>query len=63
MTIREFTEVYDEWFEGEKINHKANSYNNYSYDYDYYSVIENYLDEKVIKIYHRDYDNMLVVVF
>lgn len=57
MTIREFTEVYDEWFEGEKINHKANSYNNYS------SVIENYLDEKVIKIYHRDYDDMLVVVF
>lgn len=28
-----------------------------------YTEIENYLDEKVIKIYHRDYDDMLVVVF
>ena len=46
---------------GEKISHKA--YCNYSYDYDYDSVIENYLDKKVIKIYHRDYDSMLVVVF
>lgn len=57
MTIREFTEVYDGYFEGNKISHKA--YCNCNYD----SVIENYLDKKVINIYHRDYDGTLIVMF
>lgn len=58
MTIREFKEVYDGYFEGEKINH-----NGYNYDYDYESIIENHLDSKIIRIYHREYDPRLVVVF